>query len=57
MRWSTQLRGNIPIYTDMSLALFTNGYLSVAAEKSVVIKEYMYNHLQELMKDLAVYGW
>ena len=46
-----------PIYPDMSLALFTYGYVSLAAVKSVVIKEYMYNHLQELMENIEVYGW
>ena len=54
MRWSTE---QPPIYTNMSLVLFTTGYLSVAKEESVVIKEYMYNHLQELMEDVEVYGW
>ena len=41
----------------MSLALFTHGYLSMATDESVVIKEYMYNHLQEILQDVEVYGW
>ena len=41
----------------MSLALFTNGYFSVAVEESVVTQKYMYVHLQELMEDVEVSGW
>ena len=55
MVFTTQ--GQPPVYSDMSLALFTNGYLSVAVEESVATKEYMYVHLQELMEDIEVYVW
>ena len=37
--------------------MFTNGFMCVAAAESAVIKDYMYNHLQELMEDVEVYGW
>ena len=46
-----------PMYSDTSIALFTNGYLSRTAEESVVTKEYMFVHLQELIEDVEVYGW
>ena len=49
--------GQPPVYSDMSLALFTNGYFSVAVEESVVTQKYMYVHLQELMEDVEVSGW
>ena len=48
VRWPHEVvyttHGQPPVYSDMSLALFTNGYLSVAMEESVVIKEYMTVH-------------
>ena len=31
--------------------------MCVAVEESVTIKEYMYDHLQELMEDIETYGW
>ena len=41
----------------MSIALFTNGYLAVVIEESVVNKEYILVHLQELMEDVEGYGY
>ena len=49
--------GQAPNYLDMSLALFPNGYLAIVAEESVVVKEYMLTHLQELFEDIEMYGW
>ena len=45
------------MYEDMSLALFTNGYLAIVAEEGAPIKEYMLTHLQELFEDVNVCGW
>ena len=53
----TNAHGQPPIYLDMSIALFTNGYLGVAAAESGPIREYMLEHLQELMEDVESYGW
>ena len=50
-------QGQPPIYADMSFALFTNTFMCVAAAESVVVKDYIYSHLQELMEDVEVYGW
>ena len=53
----TTAHGQPPIYLDMSLALFTNEYLCVAAAESGPVREYMLEHLQELMEDVESYGW
>ena len=45
-----------PVYEEMSLALFTNEYLSVLAEELNINKALMLQHLQELMADVEVYG-
>ena len=56
VRWPHEMvcstQGQPPIYLEMSLALFTNGYLCVAVEESVAVRDYMYEHLQELMEDI-----
>ena len=62
VRWShemvfTTTQGQSPVYSDMSIPLFTNIYLSVVAEESVVNEEYMLLHLPDLMEDVEVYGW
>ena len=41
-------QGQAPVYEDMSLALFANGYLAIVAEEGGPIKDYMLSHLQEL---------
>ena len=53
----TNAQGQPPVYLDMSLALFTNGFLCVAAAESGPIREYMLEHLQELMEDIESHGW
>ena len=50
-------QGKAPIYEDMSLALFTNGYMSIVAEEGASIRECMLGHLRELFEDVDVYGW
>ena len=55
MVFTTQ--GQSPVYSDMSIALFTNCYLAVVAEEAVEIKAYMLVHLQQLMEDVEVYEW
>ena len=51
----TASMGQAPLSKDMSLALFSNGYLTiVAGENSPVIKDTMLRHLFE---DVEVYGW
>ena len=41
----------------MSLALFTNGYLSILALESDTHKSLILQYLQELVEDTEVYGW
>ena len=53
----TNAQGQPPVYLDMSLALFTNGYLVVAAAESGPTREHMLEHLQELMEDVEAHGW
>ena len=48
--------GQGPVYKDMSLALFANGYLAIVVEESNAVKD-MVRHLQELFRDVEVYGW
>ena len=57
MKWCFTSQGQAPVYADMSLALFSNGYLAIVAEENVAVKEYMLSHLQELFEDVEVYGW
>ena len=49
--------GQAPVYKDMSLALFPNGYLVIVVKKSNAAKDIMLRHLQELFKDVEVYSW
>ena len=46
-----------PVYKDMSLALFLNGYLVIVAEESNSVRDILLRHLQELFEDVVVYGW
>ena len=41
----------------MSLALFLNGYLTVLADEAEDIKQFLPQHLQELMDDAEIYSW
>ena len=54
MVFTTQ--GQAPVYFDMSIALFTNGYSAVVTGESMSNKKHMLIHLQELMEDVEVYG-
>ena len=40
-------QGQPPVYSDMSLALFVNGYLTVLAEEAEEKKPILLQHLQE----------
>ena len=46
-------QGQPPVFEELSLALFTNGYLCVLAGGLVINKALM----QELMEDADMYGW
>ena len=46
-----------PVYGEMSLALFINGYLAILAEEADTNKSHVLSHLQELMENSEVYGW
>ena len=50
-------QGQAPVYEDMSLALFTKGYLAIMVEECASVKKYMLGHLGELFEDVEVYGW
>ena len=47
--------GKTPVYEDISLALFSNGYLSVVAEESPVTPGYMLVYLRQIFEDVEVY--
>ena len=49
--------GQAPVYEDMSLALFTNGYLAGVADEGASIEDYMLSHLQEFFENVEVYVW
>ena len=49
--------GQAPVYKDMSLALFSNGYLAIVVEESNSVRNIMLMHLQELFEDVKIYGW
>ena len=47
-----------PVYEELSLAAFTNGYLGIVAEeKGSAVGEVMLVHLRALLQDVDVYGW
>ena len=46
--------GQASVYKDMSLALFSNGYLTIVVED---VKDIMLRHIRELFEDVEVYGW
>ena len=47
-----------PVYEEMSLASFTNGYLGIVAEeRGSQTGEMMLRHLRALLQDVDVYGW
>ena len=50
----TTSMGQAPVYKDMSLALFSNGYLTIMAVESSPVKDIMLRHLQELFEDVDV---
>ena len=50
-------QGQPPVYREMSLALFVNGYLTVLSEESEDNKPILLQHLQELMENSGIYGW
>ena len=50
-------QGQPPVYSDMSIALFMNGYLTVLAEKAKDNKPFLLQHLQELMEEAKIYSW
>ena len=53
----TPSMGQAPVYKDMSLALFSNGYLAIVVGESSPVQDTMLRHLQELFEDVDVYGW
>ena len=61
VQWSHEMvftnQGQPPVYGELSMALFTNGYLSVLAAEMDINKAHMCCHLQELMEDAEVNGW
>ena len=47
-----------PVYEELSLAAFTNGYLGLMAEeKGSPVGGVMLTHLRPLLQDVDVYGW
>ena len=50
------LQGKTTVYEDISLALFSNGYLSVVSEETPSIQGYMLIHLRQIFEDVDVYG-
>ena len=47
-----------PVYEELSLASFTNGYLGIVAEeKGSAVGEVMLTHLRALLQDVDMYGW
>ena len=58
VKWSHKMvvysQGKAPVYEDISLALFTSGYLVVVSEEGPSIKEYMLVHLREMFEDVEV---
>ena len=50
-------QGKTLVYEDISLALFSNGYLSVVAEETPVTQGHMLVHLRQIFEDVEVYGW
>ena len=51
------MQGQPPVYSDMSLAMFVNVYLTVLVEEDKDKKPIVLQHLQELMEDSEIYGW
>ena len=49
--------GKAPVYENMSLVFFANGYLAIMAAEGASVQGYMLIHLQELFEDTEVYGW
>ena len=45
-----------PVYEDISLALFSNGYLAVVSEEDPTIQGYMLTHFREMFEDVEVCG-
>ena len=61
IKWPHELvyctQGKAPVYEEMSLAMFANGYLGIVAEEGSPIREWMLTHLRVLFEDIDVYGW
>ena len=55
MFFTTQ--GQATVYSDISIALFTNAYLAAVTGDSMSNKKHILVHLQELMEDVEVYWW
>ena len=45
-----------PVYKDMFLALFSNGYLTIVVGESSPVQDTMLRHLQRLLEDVDLYG-
>ena len=43
--------------SELSVALFLNGYLTVLAEECEDTKVHLLQHLKEVMEDSEIYGW
>ena len=52
MVYNTQ--SQLPVYSDMSVALFVNEYQAVVAIDSTPVKEYMKGPLQDMMEDVEL---
>ena len=51
------IQGQPPVYSDMSIALFMNGYLTVLAEQAKDNNPFLLHHFQEFMEDAEIYSW
>ena len=51
------MEGQPPVYSDMSIALFMNGYLTVLTAEAEDNKPFFLQRLQELMEDSEIYNW
>ena len=50
----TASMGQAPVYKNMSLALFSNRYLTIVVGESSSVKDTIVRHLQELFEDVEV---
>ena len=49
--------GQLATYQSLSCMAFINGYLSIMAQQTDIIRNQMASHLHELMEDGEIFGW